>query len=173
MCSKYGQEGHRWSDCTTEVKKCFNCAGAHRTLAMSCPVKKEAIQQTRERTQNQKKAEQAKQYNEVARTIAKQTIETQPPKTKIVLQHDLSHTVLTACILAHLNNIAEPGSLNRHLNHLLRKNNPPKFIADDDVPSHKIFNKASPSRAVTPSQEELNEMLSEEKVSLPPPEQPR
>ena len=83
----------------------------------------------------------------------------------------MSHSILTACILAHLNNIAEPGSFNKHLNYLLRKNGLPEFQADDDAPSHKIFNIASLSRAVTPSQEVLNEQMEEDDL-LVPPEQP-
>ena len=135
------------------------------------PSKKEAIAQIRNKSEEQKKEEQRKQYSEVARTVAKETLDSQPPKTEIVLQHDLSHTVLTACILAHLNNIAEPGSFNRHLNYLLKKNNLPGFTAEDDAPSHKIFNIASLTRTVTQSQEELNEMLTEDEMSPAPKEQ--
>ena len=68
----------------------------------------------------------------------------------------MSYFILPACILAHLNNIAEPSSFNKHLNHL-KKNK-----ADDDTPSNRIFNVAPLSRHVTPSQEELNEQMEED-----------
>ena len=68
----------------------------------------------------------------------------------------MSHTILTTCILAHLNNIVEPGSFNKHLNFLLQKNLP-EFTAEDYAPSHKIFKVASLYRTVTPSQEALND----------------
>ena len=87
-----------------------------------------------------------KKYSEIAKEAAQQATSQQPPKTEIILQHDMSLSILTACILAHLNNIAEPGTFNTHLNYLLKKNNLPEFLADDHPPSHKIFNVASLTR---------------------------
>ena len=69
----------------------------------------------------------------------------------------MSHFILTACI-------AEPGTFNTHLNYLLKKNSLPEFIADDHAPSHKIFNIASLSRTVTPSQEVLNDHMEEDDI---------
>ena len=43
LCSECAQEGHRWTECRNPVKKCLNCNGKHRTLTMSCPVKRELI----------------------------------------------------------------------------------------------------------------------------------
>ena len=81
----------------------------------------------------------------------------------------MSHTILTACILAHLNYIAEPNSFNKHLSHLIKKKGLPGFTAGDHSPSHKIFTIAALSRAVTPSQEELNSMMEEDDILPPPP----
>ena len=78
----------------------------------------------------------------------------------------MSLSILTACILAHLNNIAEPGTFNTHLNYLLKKNNLPEFLADDHPPSHKIFNVASLTRSVTPSQELLNEQMEDDDILI-------
>ena len=139
ICSECAEEGHRWNECRNTFKKCINCSGNHRTLAMSCPVKKEKITIIRDEKQQTQHRETNKKYNEIAKEAVKEATATQPPKTEIVLQHDMSHTILTACILAHLNNIAEPGSFNKHLNYLLRKNNLPEFTAEDHAPSHKIF----------------------------------
>ena len=83
-----------------------------------------------------------KKFNEIAKGVREQTAR-QLPKPELILQHDMSHTILTACILAHLNNIAEPGSFNKYLNQILQKNNLPAFTTDDHAPSHKIFSIAA------------------------------
>lgn len=93
----------------------------------------------------------------------KSTLQTfQPPKTELVLQHEQSFTILTACILAHLRNIAEPGSFNDHLNRLLVLNNLPPFQADQNEPSHKIFNIAELTKQVSSSQESLVNRMEED-----------
>ena len=43
-CSECAGAGHSWRECRSEAKKCINCGGPHRTLAMACPVKKRAIE---------------------------------------------------------------------------------------------------------------------------------
>lgn len=96
----------------------------------------------------------------------KETQFTQPPKTEIVLQHEYSFKILTTCILAHLNNIAEPGSFNKHLNLLLKKNNLPAFTAEDDVPSGKIFKIATLAQQVSTSQESLNRRMETDESTL-------
>ena len=35
---------HNYRDCTSEYKKCLNCEGPHRTMAMICPVRKRIIE---------------------------------------------------------------------------------------------------------------------------------
>ena len=52
-CSECSAVGHRWTECKSQVKKCLNCQGPHRTLAMACPKKKEAIKNKREREMRQ------------------------------------------------------------------------------------------------------------------------
>ena len=44
-CSECAEEGHGWRDCRAGFKKCVNCGGPHRTMAMACPVKKRAIEE--------------------------------------------------------------------------------------------------------------------------------
>ena len=47
-CSECGGDDHKWTECRNENKKCLNCGGPHRTLAMACPVKKEKIREKRQ-----------------------------------------------------------------------------------------------------------------------------
>ena len=39
---------HNYRVCNSEIKKCLNCGGSHRTLAMSCPERKHIIKQRKE-----------------------------------------------------------------------------------------------------------------------------
>ena len=48
-CSECSESGHRLSECTNPVKRCLNCQGGHRTLAMACPVKKDHINKKKKR----------------------------------------------------------------------------------------------------------------------------
>ena len=42
-----GGENHKQNDCKKETSKCLNCGEQHRTLAASCPVRKELIKEKR------------------------------------------------------------------------------------------------------------------------------
>lgn len=159
ICSECSSTEHRWQECTNREKKCINCDGPHRTLAMACPIKKELINKRRQMNQQKEKDKQTKTYRDVLNDALKEIHPKQPAKTELGLQHDFSFKILTTCILAHLHNIAEPGTFNKHLNVLLKKNNLPPFNANDDEPSEKIFDIASLNRQVTTSQESLNLLL--------------
>ena len=47
ICSECGELGNIWNQCKTNIKKCINCEGPHRTLAMKCPMKKKMITEKR------------------------------------------------------------------------------------------------------------------------------
>ena len=49
---------HNFKECRSEYKKCLNCGGPHRTMAMACPKEKEIIKQKRNQA---KQKEQEKQ----------------------------------------------------------------------------------------------------------------
>ena len=140
ICSVCAETGHMGNECNNTIKKCVNCGGGHRILAVSYPIKKEKINQVRNEQQTLQNRTENKIQRNSERSSKRSNI---TPKTEIILQHDMSLSILTACIIAHLNNIAEPGTFNTRLNYLLKKNNLPEFIAVDHAPSHKIFNIAS------------------------------
>lgn len=159
-CSECAGLDHRWEACKAPYKKCLNCGGPHRTLAMQCPVKKEAILTKKTKTQETTTKKNLLPYNEAVKTSLR---DYQPPKTELVLQHDQSFSILTACILAHLHNVAEPGTFNVHLNRLLKLNNLlPEFNADPNEPSHKLFNIAELTRKVSSSQTNLLNQMEED-----------
>ena len=39
-----GEIKHTFKECNSEIKKCVNCSGLHRTMVMACPYKKKIIQ---------------------------------------------------------------------------------------------------------------------------------
>ncbi len=48
VCSECGEEGHKFSDCTSSIKRCLNCNGPHRTLSYQCTTRKEIIKKKKE-----------------------------------------------------------------------------------------------------------------------------
>lgn len=46
ICSECASVEHTWRDCKTDLKKCINGSGNHRTLAYNCPIKKKAKRKT-------------------------------------------------------------------------------------------------------------------------------
>ena len=83
--------------------------------------KKKKRNQIKNEHQTTQHREANRKYNKIAREAVKIVTAQQPPKTELTLQHDIRHSILTPCILAHLNNMAELRSFNKHLNHLLKK----------------------------------------------------
>ena len=55
ICSECSEEGHKWSECKSQTKRCINCRGTHRTLAMSCPVKRDVINRIKENKQREER----------------------------------------------------------------------------------------------------------------------
>lgn len=47
ICSECASVEHTWRVCNTDLKKCINCNGNHRTLAYNCPVKKKERKKNR------------------------------------------------------------------------------------------------------------------------------
>ena len=43
VCGECAQEGHNYRECKSENKRCVNCNGPHRALAMACPIKRTCV----------------------------------------------------------------------------------------------------------------------------------
>ena len=107
-CSECAQEGHKWTECKSEVKKCLNCGGGHRTLAMACPIKKEKIREKKERKEQAEKEKITKPYNEVIKKTVEESQSKATP-TQLVLCTEHSYRITTCIIHAHFINMARPG----------------------------------------------------------------
>ena len=138
LCSECAEEGHRWAECTSQVKRCLNCGGSHRTLAMACPEKKKWINEKRDQREREEREKKNKTYSEVIKETIKET-QTKPKPTQILLGTEQSYIITTCIIHAHFVNMANPGSYESELNKMLVANNLPPVKAPHDVPSEELF----------------------------------
>ncbi len=115
VCSECADQDHSWKDCKNTKKKCINCKGDHRTLSMTCPMRKTAIKEKREMNKN---------TNTYA-GAAKNTASTQSFSAHTNIDKDL-HLKIYSCMLhAHIMNISEPGCFEAELNATFTANNLP------------------------------------------------
>lgn len=149
FCSECGEHGHTFRDCTSDIKKCLNCDGNHRTLAAICPIRKELLKNKREEKQQARKNFEtsnktycavAKLNTELPKTI--QSIHNQkPPQTVLNISDRNSLQIIVILVEAHLFNMCNPGQFSTRVNQLLEMNNFPKVnIPNDEVDSSRIFN---------------------------------
>jgi hypothetical protein len=130
---------HDYRDCQATVKKCINCKGDHRTMAMSCPVKKECIKKKRQTNDEVKKNSQEKTYAK----IVEKTIE----NVQLQRQHDTDDKIIreqgirafVMVIDAHMRNLIEPGTYSKNLNKTLKLNNIAEINVQENVDSDKLF----------------------------------
>ncbi|KAF9754362.1 hypothetical protein NGRA_3354, partial [Nosema granulosis] len=121
---------HNFRDCREETKKCLNCKGAHRTMAMSCPVKKDLI---KKKLQQKEEDELTKQESTYARVVTKALSTAQQQQQASVTEGLMAETGMRALVMildAHVQNIIAPGSYNEHLNKTLKANNIQPIVFD-------------------------------------------
>ena len=118
---------HDYRQCKSSIKKCINCGGPHRTLAMSCPVKKRHLEEKKKTIEAKKLEKEQATYSQVVeRTLETATLQ----KTAEAISEDTSMRAMLMILDAHIHNIIEPGSYNVHLNKTLQLNNikPIQFV---------------------------------------------
>lgn len=137
ICSECSSTSHTWRECTAVSKCCVNCGGGHRTMAMSCPKKREIIANRRKEMTEQREEKSLKTYSDAVRKVVKEN-----EGNKVMLQVEPGAPMeLLACILhAHVINIAVPGSFSRELNSMLKANGIKEMVFPDNPPSGKLLN---------------------------------
>lgn len=133
ICSECAEEGHIWTECPNERKKCINCEGEHRTLAMKCLLRKEVIKQKR----------QTKKENPSYSNVAKRNTNNQQTTkyNEMPCISPSTHTLIYDCFVhAHIVNVGKPGSFQETLNKTRKANNLPPIIIPEDPPSEAILN---------------------------------
>lgn len=128
ICSECGAEGHQYRTCNIQTKKCINCGGPHRTLAMKCPIRKKAIKEKRLTRTN------------TAITYSKAAQQPIVQQQQIHIDKDLSAKILTCMLHAHLMNIGNPGTYEKVLSETLTLNNLPVIKIPEVPQSAKILN---------------------------------
>lgn len=131
ICSECSEEGHTWRECTNTYKRCINCQGDHRTLAMRCQKRKDIL--------NIKRKEG--QQNTTYSNMVKKNNTQQPGTTEATTVSPNTHTLIYACFMyAHIINIANPGTFQQEVNKMFKANNLPPIKTPDNPPSQAILN---------------------------------
>lgn len=138
ICSECsGNHNHR--DCDSILKKCINCKGSHRTMAMACPLKKEIIKRKKELKEETERRKEETTYAK----IVQNAVETVKQKEK---EEDLGKAIkesgLRAYLMildAHMQNLIEPGTYNSTLNETLQNNGIQPIKFRDNPDSARLF----------------------------------
>lgn len=88
LCSECANIGHTYKQCTSDIKKCLNCDGDHRTLASVCPIRKEILKNKRE--EKKKKKTEFENNNRTYCAVAKMSEEL----PRVIQQQRTPQTVL-------------------------------------------------------------------------------
>jgi hypothetical protein len=130
---------HNYRDCKSLLKKCINCKGNHRTMAMACPLKKEMIRTKKVTKEEDKRTKEESTYAKIVqKTIEKVQKQDQTTELKSIMQE----TGMRAYIMildAHMYNMIEPGSYTERLNETLTSNGFDKVILKNIPKSDKLF----------------------------------
>lgn len=137
VCSECAEEGHRYTECKNTTKKCINCNGDHRTMAMSCPMKKQKIKDKKEIKAQEKEIKETETYAKIVKETRTQELEERPV---LRISKDTPTEVLICILHAHVVNIGRPGSYASELNEMLERNNLQRMWFPDNPPSGKILN---------------------------------
>ena len=145
ICSNCAETGHTFRDCqNAELRKCVNCTregrqeyNTHKTMAMSCPVKKRAISEKKDKEKQREANKQQHTYAEIAKQAVKEAGVTPlpPPQATVVeLSSKTDYQVMVCLLYAHVMNLANPGTFEKEMNELLRLNGMPamKFPPNPD-----------------------------------------
>ena len=142
ICSECGNPGHTHRECTSQEKKCINCGENHRTMAMRCKIRKEAIKAKEE----EKKAESSRTPHSYS-TAAAKPIANEPNSSLLnSLSSDSPLTKYFVGMLhAHFLNSIEPGSYQRHFSEFAKLNKLQDVVWPENIPSQRILQNIMPS----------------------------
>ena len=149
ICSECAAPSHTFKDCTSQVKKCINCQGDHRTLAAKCPIRKNLLKEKektiRERSRSRSRSRQ--------RTYAQATAASIETKKQTVtgLSREDQVKIYSSITYAHMVEGILPGSFNTTIKEMYRLNDLPAVRFPNYIPSPNI----DQDRV----QEEINKMI--------------
>lgn len=135
LCSNCAEDGHIYKDCpNTNATNCLNCvrenrpeANTHRTMAMSCPVKKRMIRTKQDEEKQREENKQNTTYAKIAQQAVKQAQSAPSPTTTIEIGNKTDYQVMVCLLYAHVMNLANPGTFEQEMNILLKLNGMPEM----------------------------------------------
>ena len=131
---------HFFKDCKATHKKCLNCQGPHRTMAMGCPLKKEAIKRKREEEERRKREKEEMPLSKIVQRTAKEMGKQNEEKIMNSVMGEAGLRALIIVMDAHVHNILEPGSYSNRLNETLKQNNiEPIQLPANNIRSEKLI----------------------------------
>jgi hypothetical protein len=134
---------HDYKECTSETKKCINCKGAHRTMAMACPNKKQILINKKV---NKEEASNKKDDETYSKIVQKTLENVKNQKEENILTKTVTESGIRAFIMvldAHMYNIMDPGTYNTRINKTLELNEIAPVIFDDIPDSTKLMKMGS------------------------------
>ena len=143
LCAYCAAPNHRQNDCSSTEPKCINCGGSHRTLAASCPKRKQMIKerskQMRERSRSRSRSEARQtthtyaEESDYAMMTGKDT--TQLNRQTLEQTKQITTTILTALVSSYYFETIKPGTFQKAFDKTLIANGLPRVI----VPIHDIL----------------------------------
>lgn len=140
ICSECSSTEHIWKNCSTQTKKCINCGGEHRTLAMKCQKRKQLVK-TKMATPQDSTIRPGTTYAQATHQSAhNSTSQTNNYSFSSIQQQDTKISEYMVLIMnAHLTEIAIPGSFNSTFEDSCKLNNLPIIKLPSNPPSGKII----------------------------------
>ena len=143
ICSECSETGHTYKDCTNPEKACINCnkngmQADHRTLAMSCPLRKSVIKDKIKNGENTELKKDDHTYAEIAKRAAAEARQKETP-TLINLSEQKHTKILISIMHAHVMNLCNPGTYQTELNKMLVKNELPTMWFPENPDSGKLL----------------------------------
>lgn len=129
VCSECASHEHTWRQCKSQKKRCINCEQEHRTLAMSCPKRKEAIKDKQNAQNTHGNYAQAASANSTNYL----------PGMNITNLTDKVTTMMFCLYNAHMMNAVQPGTFQQHLDLMTTSNKLPRLIGPSNPPSNEIL----------------------------------
>ena len=123
VCSEYSRQGHRFNECSSQIKKCLNCGQPHKTLAFKCPVRKESVKKKlgELKQRKQEKIPEATLRN----VVAKQMQEDLPPNYLTV--------IASAIMIANIREQEYPATVVAGYQHHVKKKRGRETLEEEQV----------------------------------------
>lgn len=147
ICSECSSRNHTWRECDAgSNKKCITCEGPHSTLAMSCPKRKEIVNQKRK----ERKSNETSSYSAKAKKNTPNPSQTMHHQATTTPTNPTNINIYQAMLHSHFVNVAKPGSYSKTFNDLMRAHNLPTLEIQEDPPSLEIITRLSQVTGINP-----------------------